>query len=465
MLSIRDIRWNKKKEKPLKSLVRNHMRIVHVFPQLTDNDDDQPAGPIADAFREYINNKLPVRFIDTSKLRFISRKKVFHVFQDEIASVTEEQIRKWIRGFQSDLFATYQPQRETVLRQIIQEVVQYVILSHHWDEIGSEPTSHDISGGKRYVARFKKLAQFCKTSSELGHKLAWVDTCCIDKTNATELSEAIHVMYKWYANSYLCIVNLAESTLYVDWVGDSWFTQGWTLQELLAPKRLKFYDKSWRPFIPPGIDDNRKSVDIILPLENVTGISRAVLTADNSHGIQGHTFWEIMSWALKQQTTRTEDRAYCLIGLFHISLTIVYGEGQRAFSCLLEAISAKNPSWDVFAWFGQSSVDHFALPSSPASYSRFETDMGKDRVGVWNFTITAYGLSLKSLRLIPMELCSVADPEEPGKLFLVKLKPRSDKESSLGRYRNVLVECGVTRLKTIRGTRQLSVCIINHYAT
>ena len=352
-----------------------------------------------------------------------------------------------------------------MLRQIIQEVVQYVILSHRWDEIAGEPTSQDISGGKRCVAGFKKLAQFCKTSSKLGHKLAWVDTCCIDKTNAAELSEAIHAMYKWYANSYLCIVYLAESTSYADWVGDSWFTRGWTLQELLAPKRLKFYDKSWRPFIPLGIDDDRKSVDIILPLENVTGISKTVLTADNSHGVQGHSFWEIMSWASKRQTTRIEDRAYCLIGLFHISLTIAYGEGQRAFSRLVEAIAAKNPSWDVFAWFGQPSVDHFALPSSPSSYSRFEADIAKDRAGVRNFTITAYGLSLKSLRLIPMELCSVADPEEPGKPFLVNLKPTSGKESSLGRYGNVVVECGATRLKTVRGARKLSVCIINHYAT
>ena len=352
-----------------------------------------------------------------------------------------------------------------MLRQIIQEVVQYVILSHRWDEIADEPTSQDISGGKRYVAGFKKLAQFCKTSSKLGHKLAWVDTCCLDKTNAAELSEAIHAMYKWYANSYLCIVYLAESTSDADWPREPWFTRGWTLQELLAPKRVKFYDKSWRPFIPPGIDDDRKSVDIVRPLETITGIPRTVLTTDNSHGVQGHSFWEIMSWASKRQTTRTEDRAYCLVGLFRISLTIAYGEGQRAFSRLLEAISAKNPSWEVFAWFGQPSVDHFALPSSPASYSRFEADIGKNRVGVRNFNITAYGLSLKSLRPIPMELCSVANPEGPGKPFLVNLKPRSDNESFLGTYGNLVVECGATRLKTVRSARQLSACIINHYAT
>ena len=104
-----------------------------------------------------------------------------------------------------------------------------------------------------------------------------------------------------------------------------WFERGWTLQELLAPKRVRFYDKDWQPFIPPGIDDDRKSVDIVLRLENITGISRQVLTADNSHGVQGNTFWEIMSWASRRQTTRIEDRAYSLVGLFYVSLTISYG--------------------------------------------------------------------------------------------------------------------------------------------
>ncbi|KAF8124539.1 heterokaryon incompatibility protein-domain-containing protein [Boletus edulis] len=442
MLSIRGIRWSGKKGKPVKLL---------------------PTGPIVDAFKEYINNELPTRFIDTSTLQFISRKDLFPIFQDEIASVTEEQIQERIKSFRSDPFATYEPRRATVLRQIIQEIVQYVILSHRWDDITGEPTSQDLSGGKRHVARFKKLSQFCKTSNKLGYKLAWVDTCCIDKSNAAELSEAIHAMYKWYANAYLCIVYLAESTSYEDWVTDSWFTRGWTLQELLAPKRLKFYDKNWRQFVPAGIDDDRKS-DAILHLQKITGIREAVLAADNSHGVHGRSFWEIMSWASKRRTTRTEDKAYCLIGLFRISLTIAYGEGHQAFSRLVEAVSEKNPSWDLFAWCGQPSLYHFALPYSPASYSVFETCIGKDRIGVQDFTITKYGLSMKSLPPIPIELSSIVAPEGHRKPFLVNLKPRYDAKSPR-RYSNLVIGCGATRLNTIREARQLAVCIINHHGT
>ncbi|KAI9569767.1 heterokaryon incompatibility protein-domain-containing protein, partial [Boletus coccyginus] len=315
-----------------------------------NGDDKQPTGPIADAFKEYINNEIPVRFLDTSKLQFVPRKDVFSVFQDKIASVTEDQIQARIRSFQSDPLATYQPRRETMLREIIQEVVEYDVFSHRWDEISGEPTYQDISAGKRNVSKFKKLAHFCEMSSKLGRKLAWVDTCCIDKTNAAELSEAIHGMYKWYANAYLCVVYLADSSSFADWDHESWFTRGWTLQELLAPKRVRFYNKDWHPFTPPGTDDDRKFSSVVSPLENASGISRAAFATDNSQGVHRATCWEIMSWAARRRTTRVEDRAYCLIWLFRVSLTITYGEGQRAFTRLVEAILAKNPSWDVFAW-------------------------------------------------------------------------------------------------------------------
>ncbi|KAG8216985.1 hypothetical protein J3R82DRAFT_7298 [Butyriboletus roseoflavus] len=417
MSFLQGIFWNRKKEKPLKL---------------------PPSRSIADAFTEYINNEIPSRFIDTSKLQFVLRKDVLRIFQDEIANVTEEQIHERMRSSLSDPLATYQPKRETILRQIIQEIVKYVVLSHRWETSG-EASYQDIASGRLRAVRFKKLVEFCMTSRRLGCKLAWVDTCCIDKTNAAEHSEAIHAMYKWYANSSLCMVYLAESTSYDDWARESWFTRGWTLQELLAPRRLKFFNKDWQPFNPLGIeelfaprqsklfnkrwqpfnplelDDDRKHDDVVHHLENVTGISKAVLTSDNSHGFHGRTFWEIISWASSRQTTRIEDKAYCLVGLFHVNLTITYGEGQRAFSRLVEAIAAKNPSWDVFAWFGQPSVDHFALPLSPASYPKFKTRMAEGRAGVQEFTITP-----------------IVDPDGPGYPFHVNLKPRPDKETLLG---------------------------------
>lgn len=459
MSFLRDMLRSKKSAQQLKQTVRVKYELctspIHI-------SDEQPTGPVSAAFKEYVNNDIPARLIDTSKMQFVSRKDVFNVFQDKIASITDAHIQERIRSSQSDPLATYQPRRETVIRQIIQEVVKYVILSHRWDEVVGEPTYQDVSGGKKHAAIFKKLIQFCKVSTKLGHKLAWIDTCCIDKTNAAELGEAIHGMYKWYANSYLCIVHLAESTSYVDWVNESWFRRGWTLQELLAPKRVKFYDKNWQPFAPPAIEDDRKFADVLSSLSSITNISKTVLTADNSQGVQGCTFWEIMSWASKRETTRIEDRAYSLIGLFRVSLTVTYGEGELAFSRLVEVIAAKNPSWHIFTWFGQPSRDHFALAPSPAAYPMFEALMAC-RTGVQEFAVTSNGLSLRSLPPVPMEVSSVIDPDGAEKPFLVHLKPRPADEISLGRYGTVIVKCGATRLKTILEARHLSACILNHH--
>ncbi|KAG8217013.1 hypothetical protein J3R82DRAFT_7327 [Butyriboletus roseoflavus] len=370
-------------------------------------------------------------------LQFVSRKDVLRVLKDDIAKVTEEQIRE--RMSQSDPLATYQPKRETVLRQIIQEVVKYDTLSHRRDEIAGEPTYRDISTRKWYSSTHKfkssKAVRFCKMSRSLGRKLAWVDTCCVDQSNAAELSEANQAMYKWYANSYLCIVYLADSTSYEDWVRELWFTESWTLQELLAPRRVRFYDKDWKPF------NFLKSTTIEKMSLSLT-ISRTSL----------------------QKTIHLDDNViYYLAKSFHVDLPTTCG--QQNFLRLVETIATKNPSWDIFAWFGQPSTSHFALPLSPASYPRFEAHMVEGRGGAQEFKITPKQLSLRSLPPIPLELCSVANPDRPGKPFCVTLKPRSGEESPLGRYGNLVVECGATRLKLIRDARQLSACIINHHAT
>ena len=112
MVSLKCIFWNRKKKKPSKSLVRTHPSIV--YNSSTECDDKKPTGPIADAFKEYINNEIPARLIHTSKLQFVSRNDVFRVFEERIANVTEEDIQKRIRSLQSDPLATYQPRRETV---------------------------------------------------------------------------------------------------------------------------------------------------------------------------------------------------------------------------------------------------------------------------------------------------------------------------------------------------------------
>jgi len=80
-----------------------------------------------------------------------------------------------------------------------------------------------------------------------------IDTCCIDKKSSAELSEAINSMYKWYEKSEKCYAYLEDvssqrtSRFWDNFSESSWFKRGWTLQELIAPMKLKFFAEDWKP--------------------------------------------------------------------------------------------------------------------------------------------------------------------------------------------------------------------------
>ncbi|KAI6002305.1 hypothetical protein F5J12DRAFT_906395 [Pisolithus orientalis] len=138
-----------------------------------------------------------------------------------------------------------------------------------------------------------------------GYTWLWIDTCCIDKRSSAELSEAINSMYRWYRNSQMCYVYLND-----------WFSRGWTLQELVAPKEAEFFNKSW---VSIGIKQDLTSL-----LEDITRIPEKSVRA----------VAHIMSWAADRKTTRVEDRAYSLLGLFGVNMPMLYGEGSKAFQRL-----------------------------------------------------------------------------------------------------------------------------------
>ncbi|KAG9312159.1 hypothetical protein JVU11DRAFT_7449 [Chiua virens] len=338
----------------------------------------------------------------------------------------------------------YVKPRKEALREIIRDVVRYAIFSHHW--ASCEPTYQDIfasnsagnlSFGKRSVkdTGIAKLIQLCDTARALGYKLVWSDTCCIDKANKTELSEAIHAMFKWYAHAHLCIVHLAASSSLSDFKCEPWFKRGWTLQELLAPRRIKFYNKDWHPLT--NLPNDKGHLALMSVLSTVTGIPRDVVIADNSHGIRGRGIWEIMSWASTRKTTRIEDAAYCLYGLFDVNLPITYGEGEKAFPRLVEAIVARYSAWDAFAWAGQASSRHPALPCSPACYPKWDEAMVSDGMGMASFALTSHGLRLTSVPLIPLVFSSVSKGVGENGSYRVTLRPRSHGATVLGVYSDV----------------------------
>ena len=118
---------------------------------------------------------------------------------------------------------------------------------------------------------------FCEKTVEYDCVFAWVDTCCINKSNSSELDEAIRSMFRWYRNSHMCIAYLAHSSSIDDLSEDPWFTRGWTLQELLAPTSMKFFGMGWIP-LSDNKDDKWEHAGhtstILGPISTITNIPR-----------------------------------------------------------------------------------------------------------------------------------------------------------------------------------------------
>ena len=231
----------------------------------------------------------------------------------------------------------------------------YAILSHRW---GAEEVSYKEYRKTRALVKgrsgYKKIVKFCEIAQQRGYRLAWVDTCCIDKRSSAELSEAINSMYRWYGESAECFVWLEDyevSGLDKTALAQcKWFTRGWTLQELLAPSCCTFFSASWDVVghkhgsknhndtcvCQQGRGNRECGTDITPDLARITSINLLCLTSRDF--IPYVSAAERMSWASNRVTTRLEDRAYSLLGLFQINMPLLYGEGTKAFRRLQEEI-------------------------------------------------------------------------------------------------------------------------------
>ncbi|CRK20582.1 hypothetical protein BN1723_000395 [Verticillium longisporum] len=181
-----------------------------------------------------------------------------------------------------------------------------------------------------------------------GHDHLWIDTCCIDKTSSAELSEAINSMFHRYEQAAVCYVYLADvraggrpSAAPLAEIGASeWFRRGWTLQELLAPKTVEFYDADWL-FVGTRTSLQRT-------ISEASSIPGRFLSGE-SH-IRSASVAQRMAWAATRQTTRLEDQAYSLMGLFDVNMPLLYGEGKKAFLRLQQEIMKNSADQSLFAW-------------------------------------------------------------------------------------------------------------------
>lgn len=212
------------------------------------------------------------------------------------------------------------------------DIPQYAILSHTWGADHEEVTFRDLekrTGTSK--AGYCKLTFCANQALHDNLQFFWVDTCCIDKSSSAELSEAINSMFRWYQDAARCYVYLPDVSV-DDCVGDDkcsqkwetafktskWFTRGWTLQELLAPKSVEFFSKEgWRLGDKRSLQQN---------IHEITGINVKALRGSP---LSRFSVEERLSWAAERKTKHEEDAAYALLGIFDVHMSLRYGERRR----------------------------------------------------------------------------------------------------------------------------------------
>ncbi|KAF1847723.1 HET-domain-containing protein [Cucurbitaria berberidis CBS 394.84] len=243
------------------------------------------------------------------------------------------------------------------------DIPHYAILSHRWGPESEEVTFRDVienTGNSK--AGYYKIRSCAKQAAKDGLHYFWVDTCCIDKSSSSELSEAINSMWRWYRDAQVCYAYLRDVPAGTDaFAASEWFTRGWTLQELLAPAKVVLYNASWKPI------GTKK--ELAFEISIVTRIDKYYLSSDAS-ALERASIAEKMSWASARVTKRPEDVAYSLLGIFDINMPLLYGEGTRAFQRLQEEIMKQSDDQSIFASRPSVSPEVDALlAQSPADFS------------------------------------------------------------------------------------------------
>ncbi|KAG7409827.1 Vegetative incompatibility protein HET-E-1 [Fusarium oxysporum f. sp. rapae] len=265
-------------------------------------------------------------------------------------------------------------------------VPDYAILSHTWEQ--EEVLFHDMGRDSAKLKKgYAKLESCCRVARENGFEYIWDDTCCIDKTSSAELSEAINSMYRYYQEASICYVYLADISTVSEISDSRWFTRGWTLQELIAPSSMIFFDKQWRQL--------GTKTSLVQVLSQRTNIPESILC--DSEELETTSSAQRMSWAADRVTTRKEDGAYSLMGIFGINMPLLYGEGDKAFYRLQEEIMRVSDDHSLFAWKAIGARGGLLAPT-PAAFKHSGDIIPWNPFTPYNspFTITNKGVHMEA---------------------------------------------------------------------
>ncbi|KAI6042169.1 hypothetical protein EDC04DRAFT_1054291 [Pisolithus marmoratus] len=256
-------------------------------------------------------------------------------------------------------------------REIIAAVLKFLgfaMLSHRWES--SEPLLRDVEGKCIYdlddTDGLEKLQNFCILAFQRNFQWAWSDTCCIDKDSSAELQEAIGSMFSWYRQSSLTIVYLSDVFDNGSLANSVWFKRGWTLQELLASHTVLFYTQDWSLYMNRDVANHKTDPAFLEELHKATEIAKPQLMnfypgTDDARSRLG--------WASHRRTTRPEDIAYSLFGIFKVHLPVLYGEfAEHALGRLLAEIISSSGDVSVLDWVGEASSFNSCFPANLVPY-------------------------------------------------------------------------------------------------
>lgn len=288
-------------------------------------------------------------------------------------------------------------------------VPPYAILSHTWED--DEVRYEDISSGMSTSVMptdkqgYTKIKYSCDQAQSDGLDYIWIDSCCINKSSSAELSEAINSMFSWYERSRRCYVYLFDlnrpNRLPITFEDSRWFRRGWTLQELIAPVHVEFYDHHWTRLGDKGTGSRRSNCvasedgfdgfeaifnltsaqpeeyqdNLAYRIENATRIPIEVLTLKQrpiNRLLSRFPAAQRLSWAANRQTARIEDRAYSLLGLFDVNMPLLYGEGKEAFVRLQQEIMNRYHDQTLLAFTRAEDIHwqlHGPLADDPAVFA------------------------------------------------------------------------------------------------
>ncbi|KAI9461360.1 hypothetical protein HD554DRAFT_1521119 [Boletus coccyginus] len=364
------------------------------------------------------------------------------------------------------------------IQKEVEQFYQYAMLSHRWQL--HEPTFQIVENNSIYELPASpwnsKVQRFCELVRSLRFLWAWSDTCCVNQQDKGVQQESVVAMFRWYRGSSLTIVHLLGVLSESQEIGclwrSIWNTRGWTYQEYLASKVVQFYTEDWKPYLGLDIFNHKESPIILSEMERAMNFTTHEL-ATLQPGLE--RVREKLYLASRRRTTREEDIAYSLFGIFKVPIPVIYGEGNQAIGRLLEYILTRSDNVTLLAWTGRSSGSHHTYlpadltvyneitpphvprPMKPAKMDRMVTAL---RLSLPDISLAEalygrlHGLPSLSLDAGRLRLSGIAFP-------LADLVPLS-KSDSLAVYRATSPMLGDVEIKTMADLSGMESLLLIH---